>query len=235
MEIPREELRAEIKADDNALAMYRGIVRFLVEDQWNSAYEGTRSALQRECRARAYGVVGRSRSSVNGGQGLNTGLADAFNLMWKIGMVAGSGLPTEILRTYEQERKPVALNVVQASGALVRATKYSDNGTHAVDYVKIVERRAGYITGMGIRYGDEGPVGSRFFDFRVRNHDEQESRREWMRQWRLSTMDIAFVSCEDRRDAGVVSTRGGGTATPPSPVCRRGCGRRPNGGRGRSR
>ncbi|MCP3798440.1 isocyanide synthase family protein [Allokutzneria sp. A3M-2-11 16] len=57
-----EELRAEIKADDNALAMYRGIVRFLVEDQWNSAYEGTRSALQRECRARAYGVVGRSRS-----------------------------------------------------------------------------------------------------------------------------------------------------------------------------
>ncbi|MCP3798438.1 FAD-binding protein [Allokutzneria sp. A3M-2-11 16] len=114
--------------------------------------------------------------SVNGGQGLNTGLADAFNLMWKIGMVAGSGLPTEILRTYEQERKPVALNVVQASGALVRATKYSESGTHAVDYVKIVERRAGYITGMGIRYGDEGPVGSRFFDFRVRNHDEQESR-----------------------------------------------------------
>jgi pyoverdine/dityrosine biosynthesis protein Dit1 len=57
-----EELRAELKADENGLAMYRGIVRFLVEDQWNPDYQGTKSALQRDCRSRAYGVVARSRA-----------------------------------------------------------------------------------------------------------------------------------------------------------------------------
>ncbi|MBN6040319.1 FAD-binding protein [Amycolatopsis sp. 195334CR] len=105
--------------------------------------------------------------SVNGGQGLNTGLSDAFNLMWKLGMVVNAGAPPEILRSYEEERKPVALSVVESSGALVRATKYSDNGTHAVDYVKTVERRAGNITGMGIRYGESGLAGTRLFDFLV--------------------------------------------------------------------
>ncbi|MBV9844008.1 MAG: FAD-binding protein [Kutzneria sp.] len=126
--------------------------------------------------------------SVNGGQGLNTGLSDAFNLMWKIGMAAGSDLPRDILRTYEQERKPVALSVVQASGVLVRATKYSDNGTHAVDYVKILERRSGYITGMGIRYGEDGLAGSRFFDFRVQNRDGSESRIYSLLDYRYFTL-----------------------------------------------
>ncbi|RJQ76018.1 FAD-binding protein [Pseudonocardiaceae bacterium YIM PH 21723] len=98
--------------------------------------------------------------SVNGGQGLNTGLADAFNLMWKLAW-------PDLLSTYEAERKPVALSVVETSGALVRSTKYSETGTHAEDYVRIVERRAGNITGMGIRYGEEGLVGTRLHDFAV--------------------------------------------------------------------
>jgi pyoverdine/dityrosine biosynthesis protein Dit1 len=55
-----EALRAEIRADDHALALYRGITRFLFEDTADHA--GTRSALQRECRDRAYGVIQRSRA-----------------------------------------------------------------------------------------------------------------------------------------------------------------------------
>jgi hypothetical protein len=78
------------------------------------------------------------------------------------------GAPIELLRTYEQERKPVALSVVETSGELVRSTRYSKSGTHAEDYVRIVERRAGYVTGMGIRYGDgPGWVGTRLHDFEV--------------------------------------------------------------------
>lgn len=103
--------------------------------------------------------------SVNGGQGLNTGLADAFNLIWKLNMVVNHGAEPSLLESYEAERRPVALSVIDSSGELVRATKYSDGGTHATDYVKIVERRAGNITGMGIRYGEEGLKGSRFHDF----------------------------------------------------------------------
>ncbi len=106
--------------------------------------------------------------SVNGGQGLNTGLADAFNLIWKLNMVMNFGARPELLRTYESERKPVALSVVETSGELVRSTKHSPAGTHAQDYVEIVRKRAGNVTGMGIRYGGQGAAGSRLFDFEVR-------------------------------------------------------------------
>jgi 2-polyprenyl-6-methoxyphenol hydroxylase-like FAD-dependent oxidoreductase len=107
--------------------------------------------------------------SVNGGQGLNTGLADAFNLMWKLNMVLKFEAPKELLHSYEDERKPVALDVIATSGELVRSTKFSASGTHAEDYVKIVEKRAGNITGMGVRYADAGINGSRLFDFEVFN------------------------------------------------------------------
>ncbi|WP_059008229.1 L-tyrosine/L-tryptophan isonitrile synthase family protein [Streptomyces specialis] len=55
-----EELRAEVRADATTLAMYRGITRFLVADTVDFA--GSRSALQRDCRRRAYGVIQRSRA-----------------------------------------------------------------------------------------------------------------------------------------------------------------------------
>lgn len=104
--------------------------------------------------------------SVNGGQGLNTGLADAFNLIWKLNMVVNHGADQSLLNSYEEERKPVAHSVIESSGELVRATKFSEEGTHAENYVKIVEKRAGNITGMGIRYGESGLEGVRFHDFK---------------------------------------------------------------------
>ncbi|MFF3110991.1 L-tyrosine/L-tryptophan isonitrile synthase family protein [Kitasatospora sp. NPDC057904] len=55
-----EELRAEVRRDEHTLALYRGITRFLTEDTVD--FTGTRSALQRECRQRAYGVIQRSRA-----------------------------------------------------------------------------------------------------------------------------------------------------------------------------
>ncbi len=105
--------------------------------------------------------------SVNGGQGLNTGLADAFNLIWKLNMVMRHGSSKKLLQSYESERKAVARSVVETSGELVRSTKYSTTGTHAQDYVQVVEKRADNVTGMGIRYGDQGVEGQRLFDFDV--------------------------------------------------------------------
>lgn len=55
-----EGLRAEIKAGTDTGTLYRGITRFLVDD--TAHYTGTRSALQRDCRRRAYGVIRRSRA-----------------------------------------------------------------------------------------------------------------------------------------------------------------------------
>ncbi|MFG2194220.1 L-tyrosine/L-tryptophan isonitrile synthase family protein [Streptomyces sp. NPDC048639] len=55
-----DELRERTRNDEQMLRLYRGITRFLVED--TAEFTGTRSALQRECRRRAYGVIQRSRA-----------------------------------------------------------------------------------------------------------------------------------------------------------------------------
>lgn len=107
--------------------------------------------------------------SVNGGQGLNTGLADAFNLMWKLNRVLNFGVSKDLLKSYEIERKSIAQSVLETSGELVRSTKYSQSNTHAQDYVTIVEKHSGNITGMGIRYEEKGLQGARLFDFEVYN------------------------------------------------------------------
>lgn len=43
-----------------------------------------------------------------GGQGLNTGVQDAYNLGWKLARVLGEKPPHTLLDTYEEERLPVA-------------------------------------------------------------------------------------------------------------------------------
>ncbi|UVY85574.1 FAD-dependent monooxygenase [Brachybacterium sp. NBEC-018] len=57
-----------------------------------------------------------------GGQGLNTGVQDAYNLGWKLGQVL-RGAPEELLDTYEAERRPVAARVLGLSSAIYAQTK----------------------------------------------------------------------------------------------------------------
>jgi 2-polyprenyl-6-methoxyphenol hydroxylase-like FAD-dependent oxidoreductase len=54
-----------------------------------------------------------------GGQGMNTGIQDAYNLGWKLGNVL-KGAPDTLLKTYEEERLPVAANVLGISTKLHR-------------------------------------------------------------------------------------------------------------------
>ncbi|MFI1971945.1 pyoverdine biosynthesis protein PvcA [Streptomyces cinnamoneus] len=56
----RATLREQVRADEETARLYRGVTRFLVED--TADFPGTRSALQRECRSRAYDVIARSRA-----------------------------------------------------------------------------------------------------------------------------------------------------------------------------
>ncbi|ADP12602.1 putative monooxygenase [Erwinia sp. Ejp617] len=138
--------------------------------------------------------------SVNGGQGLNTGLADAFNLIWKMNMVLRHGAPQPLLRLYQQERKPVALGVVKTSAELVRATKYSKEGTHAADYLKIVKKRAGYVTGMGIHYGEHELHGKRLSDFIVSSDGGQAGARIYtLLDYRFFTL-LVFGNSKVRLD-----------------------------------
>ena len=50
-----------------------------------------------------------------GGLGLNTGVADAHNLAWKLASVVHGSTTPELVDTYETERRPVALRNAEAS------------------------------------------------------------------------------------------------------------------------
>jgi 4,5-epoxidase len=51
--------------------------------------------------------------SALGGQGMNTGIGDAFNLGWKLACVVTGVASDQLLDTYEAERRPVALSVIR--------------------------------------------------------------------------------------------------------------------------
>jgi 2-polyprenyl-6-methoxyphenol hydroxylase-like FAD-dependent oxidoreductase len=52
-----------------------------------------------------------------GGPGLNLGLQDAVNLGWKLARVARGQVNSDLLDTYERERKPMAMRVLASSRA----------------------------------------------------------------------------------------------------------------------
>jgi 2-polyprenyl-6-methoxyphenol hydroxylase-like FAD-dependent oxidoreductase len=58
--------------------------------------------------------------SAAGGQGLNTGVQDAYNLGWKLAHVL-QGAPESLLDTYQAERLPVALGVLSTTSTRHRA------------------------------------------------------------------------------------------------------------------
>jgi 2-polyprenyl-6-methoxyphenol hydroxylase-like FAD-dependent oxidoreductase len=52
-----------------------------------------------------------------GGQGLSAGVLDALNLGWKLARVALGAAPAELLDTYEAERRPAAVRLVESTRA----------------------------------------------------------------------------------------------------------------------
>lgn len=61
--------------------------------------------------------------SLIGGHGLNSGIQDAYNLAWKLGLVASGVVPTNWLDSYEIERRSVAEDVIATTK---RATENSE-------------------------------------------------------------------------------------------------------------
>ena len=98
-----------------------------------------------------------------GGQGVNTGVQDAYNLGWKLAAVL-AGAPDELLDSYAAERMPVAANVLQLSGALHRqgfaATGPAPSAIHQLDITYRGGPLAGEQRGGGaLRAGDRAPDG----------------------------------------------------------------------------
>ena len=62
-----------------------------------------------------------------GGQGMNTGIQDAFNLGWKLAAVVCDGAPASLVDSYERERYPVGEALLSSTDTLFRAILQRDS------------------------------------------------------------------------------------------------------------
>lgn len=109
-----------------------------------------------------------------GGQGLNLGVQDAFNLGWKLAAQVRGRAPETLLDTYQAERHPVAGDVLENTRVQMELLS-PEPGPRAVhrlltslmDIDEVNRRLVEQIAGIGIRYDfGEGPdlVGRRLRD-----------------------------------------------------------------------
>jgi 2-polyprenyl-6-methoxyphenol hydroxylase-like FAD-dependent oxidoreductase len=133
---------------------------------WTSAFHVSHRGAERYRAGRAF-VAGDAAHvhSPAGGQGMNTGIQDAVNLGWKLGLVCRGAAPEELLDSYDAERRPVgqevlrftdrAFTVATSGGALVRWAR-----TRVVPYLLPLAlrlrpgRRLAFrtVSQLGIRY-----------------------------------------------------------------------------------
>ncbi|MEV6793183.1 rifampin monooxygenase [Streptomyces sp. NPDC051320] len=114
-----------------------------------------------------------------GGQGLNLGVQDAFNLGWKLAAQIRGWAPKKLLDTYHAERHPVAEDVLDNTRAQMELHS-TEPGPQAVrrlltelmDFDEVNRCLIEKITAIGIRYDfGEGPdlLGRRLPDFGVKH------------------------------------------------------------------
>ncbi|MEV5716847.1 FAD-dependent monooxygenase [Amycolatopsis mediterranei] len=109
-----------------------------------------------------------------GGQGLNLGVQDAFNLGWKLAAVIAGSMPETLLDTYHAERHPVGARVLENTRGQ-NALRISDPDHQALGNVlawllQIPEANramAAMVSGIDIDYGGQGPIGTRLRDFKA--------------------------------------------------------------------
>ncbi|WP_250466961.1 FAD-dependent monooxygenase [Caballeronia sp. GAFFF2] len=84
--------------------------------RWSSVYRVSHRIAQKYTSGRVFlaGDAAHIHPPV-GGQGMNTGLQDAHNLAWKLALVARGIANETLLSSYEAERRPVGLDVVEAT------------------------------------------------------------------------------------------------------------------------
>jgi 2-polyprenyl-6-methoxyphenol hydroxylase-like FAD-dependent oxidoreductase len=113
-----------------------------------------------------------------GGQGLNLGVQDAFNLGWKLAAQVRGWAPDTLLDTYQAERHPVAADVLDNTRAQAELLSPEPGAravrrlfTELMDIDEVNRRLLEKITAIGIRYDfGAGPdlLGRRLPDIQVK-------------------------------------------------------------------
>ncbi len=102
-----------------------------------------------------------------GGQGMNTGIQDAYNLAWKLALVLRGASPEALLDSYEGERRPVGADVIARTRTASEGYGRERGGAPdrlADTQVLVSYRNTAWITGdatepteAGPRAGDRAP------------------------------------------------------------------------------
>jgi len=113
-----------------------------------------------------------------GGQGLNLGVQDAFNLGWKLAAAVNGWAPDGLLDSYHAERHPVGARVLDSTRAGITlmgtdpgATALRELFTRLMDFEEVNRYITEMITAVGIRYDfGEGHelLGRRLRDVRLK-------------------------------------------------------------------
>lgn len=138
----------------------------VTEVRWASDFR-PRAAMADRFRAGRVFLAGDAAHvhSPAGGQGLNTSVQDAYNLGWKLGAVIRDGVGEALLDTYEEERLPVAAEVLGLStrvhrGEVRRGTATQQLGVGYRGTSLAVETRSG-LPADTLHAGDRAPDGRR--------------------------------------------------------------------------
>ncbi|MFC9794700.1 rifampin monooxygenase [Streptomyces sp. NPDC127584] len=113
-----------------------------------------------------------------GGQGLNLGIQDAFNLGWKLAAAVAGWAPDDLLDSYHAERHPVATDVLDNTRAQIQLMS-TEPGPQAVrrllaelvEFEDVNRYLIEKITAISVRYdlgGGDEPVGRRLRDLELK-------------------------------------------------------------------
>lgn len=147
----------------------------LAEPRWITRFRSP----SREVPSNRYGSVffagdAAHAHSPAGGQGMNNGLQDAFNLSWKLAMVLREDCPDALLDTYDFERHPIDHDAQRKTDLMFDSFTLRNRVLKAIRNVAIrtfiplpsVQRKlAADLSGIGVTYG-----GTQLYRHRQRMH-----------------------------------------------------------------
>lgn len=142
----------------------------ILDAHWLTRYRLHRKGAPAYRRGRSFiaGDAAHIHSPV-GAQGMNTGIQDAYNLGWKLALVARGEAPASLLDSYDAERRPVGETLLRVTdrffaiavggGRLGRTVRQllPTVAIRALQLPPVRKRIARFVSQTGIRYG-ESPV-----------------------------------------------------------------------------
>lgn len=170
----------------------------LSEPLWMTSFvvRQRKVATYRQGRVFVAGDAAHCHSPV-GGQGMNTGLQDAYNLAWKLALVIRDAGRPELLDSYDREREPIATTLLQGTEQTTRAVVLRNPLAQAlrnqvarflISFEVVQQRMTESISEISINYRDSPIVG--------------EDRKSLLRATFSSEQDAEDPSFGQRREFG---------------------------------